>query len=84
MRVSALCWLYKIYPRADNPLHAYLHHFVAARNTRTSDVRGELPLVIPRFKTDQFSLSCLPAIVILRNLLPSGALSGGTLRFPRA
>ena len=33
----------------------YLHHFVAARNTRTSAALGEFALVIPRKSSDQFS-----------------------------
>ena len=51
----ALCLLYDIYHRADHALHEYLHHFVAARATRTSVARGELAVLIPRCKTDQCS-----------------------------
>ena len=40
--VSDLYLLNKIYHRADHPLHEYLHHFVAARNTRGSVVLCEL------------------------------------------
>ena len=40
--VSALSLLYKIFLRADHFLHEYLHHFIAARNTRASAALGEL------------------------------------------
>ena len=59
-KISALCLLYKIYLRADHLLHEYLHHFVAARNTRASADLCDLAWVIPRCRTDQFSRSCLP------------------------
>ena len=60
-KVSALCLLYKIYHRVDHPINGYLNHFLAARNTRASAALGELPLVVPRCKTDQFSRSFVPA-----------------------
>ena len=40
--VSALCLLYEIYHRAYRPLHEYLPHFVATRNTRASAALCEL------------------------------------------
>ena len=49
---QSLCLLYEIYHRADHPLHEYLHHFVAARNTRGSAAVCELVLVIPRCRTN--------------------------------
>ena len=45
-------------------MHEYLHHFVAARNTCASDALGQLALVISHCRTDQFSLSFLPADVV--------------------
>ena len=57
----------------------YLHHFVATHNTRASTALGELALVIPCCRTDQFSRSFLPATVLLWNLLPSGVFSKGIL-----
>ena len=39
----------------------------------------ELALVIPRYKTDKFSLSLLPVTGHTWNLLPSDGFSGGTL-----
>ena len=40
-------------------------HFIAARNTRASVALGELPLFIPRCRTDQFSRLFLPAAMRL-------------------
>ena len=60
-KASALCLLCKIYHRVDHPMNGYLNHFVSARNTIASAALGELTLVIPRCRTDQFSLSFLPA-----------------------
>ena len=60
-----LCLLYKIHYTVDHPKHKYLHHFVAARNTRVSAALGKLALVIPRCRTYQFSQSFLPAAVPL-------------------
>ena len=65
-------------------MNEYLNHFVAVPNTGASAALGELDLVIPRCRTDPFSLSFLPAAVRLWNLLPSGVLSGGTLSFFRS
>ena len=56
-KVSALCLLNRIYHRVDNLMNGYLNHIVAARNTRASAALGELTLVIPRCRTDQFSRS---------------------------
>ena len=64
-RVSVLCFLNKIYHRADNVLYEYLHHFVAARNIRALVALGELLLVILCCRTVQFSHSFLPAAVRL-------------------
>ena len=75
-----MCLLYKIYHRVGHPMKKYLNSFVAARNTMASAALGELALVIPRCRADQFSRSFLPAVVRLLNLLPSGVLSGGALR----
>ena len=52
---------------------------MAAHNTRASAALGELTLVIPRCRTDQFSRSFVPAVARLRNILPSGVCTGGTL-----
>ena len=71
--------LYKMYHRADHPMHDYLYYFIATCNTRASAALGELALVITCCKTDQFNRSFLPASVRLWNLLPSGEFSGGTL-----
>ena len=49
---NALCLLYKIYYRANHPLHEHQHHFVATRNTRASAALEELALEIPRGRTD--------------------------------
>ena len=78
-KVSVLSLLYKIYHRVDPPMNEYLNHFVAARNTRASAALGDLTFVIPRCRTDQFSWSFLPVVVRLRNSLPSGVFSSGTL-----
>ena len=42
-------------------MNEYLNHFLAVLNTRASSPLGELVLVIPRCRTDQFSRSFLPA-----------------------
>ena len=51
-KVSALCFLYKIYHRVDRPMNEYLNNFVAACDTRASAALGKLALVIPRCRTD--------------------------------
>ena len=76
---STLCLLYKIYHRADHPVHKNLHHFVAVHNTRASAALCELALMIPRSRTDQFNRAYLLVAVRMWNLLPSDVLSGGTL-----
>ena len=60
-------------------MNEYLKHFVAARNTRALVAIDELALAIPRCRSDQLSLSFLPADVRLWNLLSSGVFGGGTL-----
>ena len=45
--------LYRMHHIADHHINEYLHHFVAARNTRASSSLGELGLVISRCRTDQ-------------------------------
>ena len=77
-KVSALCLLYRFYHRVGHSMNEHLNNFVAARNTRALDAIGELVLVIPRCRTDQFSRSLLPAVLRLWNLLPSGVFSGDT------
>ena len=77
--VGVICLLHKIYHRVDHHMNEYLNRFVAARNITTSATLGELALVIPWCKTDQFSQSFLPAAVRLWNILPSGVFSGDTL-----
>ena len=72
----ALCLLYEIYHRAEHPLEECLHHFIAACNIRASAALGELALLIPRCRTDQFSRPFLPAAAYLWNLLPSSMFSG--------
>ena len=62
---SDMCLLCKIYHRVDYPLHEYLHHFVAARTTKVSAALGELALVIPRCRIDQFRRLFLLAPVLL-------------------
>ena len=42
----------KLYHREDHILHEYLHHSVAARNTRGSAALFKLALVIPRCRTN--------------------------------
>ena len=69
--------LYKIYHRADHLLRKYLHYFVTTRNTRASAAMCELALEIGR--TDLFSLSRLPIVVRLWNLLSLNGFSGGSL-----
>ena len=78
-KVSILCLLYNIYHRADHPLYAYLHRFLAACNTRGSAALCELALVILRRRLDQFSRPFLPAVLRTRKLLFSGVLSGDTV-----
>ena len=73
-KVSALCLLYEIYHRVDQHLNEYLNNFVAVCNTRASTALGELALVIPRCRTDQFSRSFLSAAVSLWNMLALSAL----------
>ena len=53
-KVSALCLLYKMYHREDHSINEYLHHFVAARNTRVSVALGKSALVVLRCRTGQF------------------------------
>ena len=60
-KIGGLSLLYKIYHTVDHPMNGYLNHFVAARSTRASTALGELALVIPRCRTDQFSRSFVPA-----------------------
>ena len=67
--------------RVDHPMNEYLKHLDATRNTRASAAVGELALVIPFCRTDQFSPSFLSGGVRLCNVLPSGVFSGGTLGF---
>ena len=71
-KVSALCLLYEIYYRVDHPMNEHLNHLVAAPNTAA--VLSVLALIISCCRTDQFTLSGLPAAVHLWNLLPSGVL----------
>ena len=52
-KVSALCFLYKIYHRVDHHMNGYLKYFVAAHNTRALTALGELALVILRSKWSQ-------------------------------
>ena len=54
-----MCLLYEM----DQPMNEYLHNLTVARNTRVSVDLGELPLVIPRCRINQFSRSFLPAAV---------------------
>ena len=75
VRVSFIVWLAEersvpcvcseIYHRVDHPMNGYLNNFVAARNIRASASPGELALVIPCCRPDQFSRSFLPAAVCL-------------------
>ena len=60
-RVSALCLLYKLYPRVDHTVTKYLKRFIASHNTRTLTTLGKMARVIPHCKTDQFSWSFLLA-----------------------
>ena len=64
-KVRVLCLLCRIYHSVDQPMNEHLSHFVAARNTKASAAPGKLALVIPRCRSDQFSLSFLPAAVRL-------------------
>ena len=64
-KVIALCLLNKIYYRVDHPMKGYLNNFVAVRNTRASAVLGGFAIVIPRWRTDNFNRSFLPAVVRL-------------------
>ena len=61
------------------PPYENLHDFVAARNTTASAALYELPLVIPCYRTEEYSQSILPVAVRLWNLLPSDVFGGGTL-----
>ena len=63
-KISALCLLCKIYHKVGHPSHEYLHHLVAARNIRSAAL-GELAVVIPHYRTDQFSPSFQPTAVRL-------------------
>ena len=58
-RLGARQWQH--YHRVDHPVHKYLNHFVAARDIRASAALGELTLMIPSYRTDEFSSSFLPA-----------------------
>ena len=78
-KTSTLCLLCKIYHRVNHPMNEYLKQFVAARNTSASVALGGLIMVIPGFRTDQFSRYFLPVAGRLWNLLPSGVFSRGTL-----
>ena len=60
-------------------MNEYLSHFVAACNTGASAALGELGLVIPSCRADQFNRSFLPVTVRMWNLLPLGVFSGETL-----
>ena len=80
-QISTFCLVYEIYYGADHILHEYLHHFVAASNTRGSNALCELAVVIPRCRTVQYSRSILPVAVGMWNLLPPDVLSGDTLSF---
>ena len=74
--VPCVCSIRSSYRR---PPYAWVSDsFFAARNTRTSAALGELVLMIPRCRTDQFSLSFMPAASRLWNLLVS-VFSGRTL-----
>ena len=80
-----MCLLYKIYRRVYHLMNKYLNCFIATLNTRASAALGELSLVIPSCRANQFSRSFLSAAVCLRNLLPSSVFSNGSLRsFKRA
>ena len=63
----------------DHPLNEYLNQFVTASNTRALAALGELALMIPHCRTDQFSLSFLSTAVLMWDLLPSGVFSADTL-----
>ena len=45
-------------------MNEYLHHIIATRNTGASVAVGELALVIPRCRTDQFCLLSLHALCV--------------------
>ena len=77
--IVLLCLLYEIYHRVDHHMHGYLNHFIAARITRALAALGDLALVNPRCRPNPFSRLFLPSAARLRNLLPSGEFSGGTL-----
>ena len=64
-KISLLCLFHEIYHRANHLTHEYLHHFVAARNTRASLAQGEIALMIPCRRTNQFSPSFLSVSVRL-------------------
>ena len=83
-KVSAFCLLYKIYDRVGHPMTEYLNHFFATLNTGASAAPWELALMIPRCRTDKFSLLLLPAAVHLSNLMPPFVFSGGALSSLRA
>ena len=58
---NALCLLCKICHRVDYPMNKHSNHFVAVRNIGDSAILGELALVIPRCRNDQFSRSFFSA-----------------------
>ena len=60
-------------------MNKYLKFLFAASNTKASVALGEMALVIPHCRTDQFSRSFLPAVGRLWNVLPSGVFNGDTL-----
>ena len=60
-------------------MHDYLKHFAAVRNARASAALGDLALVTPCCRIDQYSLSFLSASVRLWNSLPSTVFVGDTL-----
>ena len=76
---NALCLVYEMHQRVNQPMNEYLNHFVATLNTRPSASLCELALVIWLCRTVQFSRSFLPLNVRVWNLLPSDVFMGSTL-----
>ena len=64
-RVTVFYLRYKIYYKVGHLMTEYLHDILASLNTRPSAALDELAsLVVPRCRTDHFSLSFLPVDVV--------------------
>ena len=78
--VAALCVLFKIYFREDDPLGIFLPEvFVPVRATRRVDALHQHAFVPTRCRTGQFSRSFFPACAELWNALDGSVFAGDGL-----